>query len=64
MDSKKQDPAVASKNPDPENGELNDSQLAGVTGGTINVVQLAHDAGTAAAAAAGPIKTHATGPLN
>ena len=64
MDSKKQDPTMDSKNQDPANDELKDKELTGVTGGTINVVQLAHDAGTAAAAAAGPIKTHATGPLN
>jgi hypothetical protein len=47
MDSKNQDPAMDTKNHDPANGEVNDSELAGVTGGTV-VQQLAHDAAVAA----------------
>jgi hypothetical protein len=42
MDAKNQDNSVVdSKNQDPANGELKDSELAGVTGGTTNIVQLA-----------------------
>jgi hypothetical protein len=40
MDSKNQDPAVDSKNQAPASGELKDSELAGVTGGTTDVVAL------------------------
>ena len=52
MDSKNQDPAVDSKNQAPASGELKDSELADVTGGTTNVVQLAKDAAKAGAAGA------------
>jgi hypothetical protein len=52
MDSKNQDPAVDSKNQAPASGELKDSELAGVTGGTTNIVQLAKDAAKAGAAGA------------
>jgi hypothetical protein len=41
-----------SKNQTPANGELKDSELADVTGGTTNVVQLAKDAAKAGAAGA------------
>jgi hypothetical protein len=53
MDSKNQDNSVVdSKNQDPANDELKDSELAGVTGGTTNIVQLAKDAAKAGAAGA------------
>ena len=53
MDSKNQaSPATDSKNQTPANGELKDSELADVTGGTTNVVQLAKDAAKAGAAGA------------
>ena len=52
MDAKNQDPAPDSKNQIPANDELKDSELAGVTGGTTNIVQLAKDAAKAGAAGA------------
>jgi hypothetical protein len=53
MDSKNQaSPAMDSKNQTPANGELKDSELADVTGGTTNVVQLAKDAAKAGPAGA------------
>ena len=66
MDSKNQDPAVDSKNQAPASGELKDSELAGVTGGTTNVVQLSKDAATAAirGAAEAEVRDHTGfGPL-
>jgi hypothetical protein len=57
MDAKNPDNSVVdSKHQPPANGELKDSELAAVTGGTTNVVQLSKDAANAGAAAAGAAK--------
>jgi hypothetical protein len=58
MDSKNQDPAVDSKNQAPANGELKDSELAGVTGGTSDVVALSKAAAVAAIRGAADAEMH------